>query len=479
MAAAYLKNRTPHKALKMETPFKMLHGEEADLSHLCVIGARAFVHTKDSRMLDAAAWEGKVYGYSEESKPYRVWNPKIQRVVESRNVTFIEIRPHLLPPPSKLSPLQNLVPPSWDIDDDTLNIDYISYDDLLRDVRDYIGVLDFTANAPANHGNASGVSADPQVQELVDQIRDLTRRDLFTPAVPSPGAVSPAEPLPGAVREPLSGGVSSPSEGGASQETEGLSPASMPATSKKGSRYAHQQGSSVTRYRGACPNKNNTDDNDINNNNHAALAERFQSSKLHKLRQLGRYINTDTPDTAHQLDAEAVPAEVAYTRTNTQPSCSGGGESDRVPNTFKETMGLPQAARWKIASDKEIGIMEKHGVFNLVPITSVPAGHKVVGTRWVFKIKADSTYKGQLIVQGVLQILGMSVTRDREKGTITISQKGYTEDVVQPYGLEERNPASNPGVGLELSLNQEEEKLLNEVEKRRYQFRIASFSDAN
>ena len=43
MAAAYLKNRTPHKALTVETPFKMLHGEEADLSHLRVIGARAFV----------------------------------------------------------------------------------------------------------------------------------------------------------------------------------------------------------------------------------------------------------------------------------------------------------------------------------------------------------------------------------------------------------------------------------------------------
>ena len=81
------------------------------------------------------------------------------------------------------------------------------------------------------------------------------------------------------------------------------------------------------------PNANN-----INNNNHAALAERFQPSTLHKVRQLGRYTNTDTPDTAYQLDAEAVPAEVAHTRTNTQPSCSGGGESDRVPNIFKEGM---------------------------------------------------------------------------------------------------------------------------------------------
>ena len=188
MAAAYLKNRTPHKALKMETPFKMLHGEEAYLSHLRVIGVRAFVYIKDSRKLDPAAWEGKVCDYSEERKYYQVWNPKSHHVVESRNVTFIETPAHLLRPPSKLSPLQDLVPPSWDIDDDTLDNGRISYDDLLWDVRDYTGVLYVTANTPANHENASGVSADPQVQELVDQIRYLTRRELLTPAAPSPGA---------------------------------------------------------------------------------------------------------------------------------------------------------------------------------------------------------------------------------------------------------------------------------------------------
>ena len=93
--------------------------------------------------------------------------------MESRNVTFLERPPHLLPPPSKLSPLQDLAPPSWDVDDDTFDNDYISYDDLLRDERDYTGVLDFTANAPANHENASGVSTDPQVQQLVDQISIL------------------------------------------------------------------------------------------------------------------------------------------------------------------------------------------------------------------------------------------------------------------------------------------------------------------
>ena len=69
MAVTGLKKRTPHMALKRETPFKMLHGEKADFSHLCVIGFRTFVHTKDSRKLDAAAWESKVCSYySEERK---------------------------------------------------------------------------------------------------------------------------------------------------------------------------------------------------------------------------------------------------------------------------------------------------------------------------------------------------------------------------------------------------------------------------
>ena len=161
--------------------FKMLHGEEADLSHIRVIGARNFVHIKDSRKLDATAWEGKVCGYSEKSKSYRVWVSKTRRAVESRNVTFIETPPHLLPH------LQCSL--CWRIwyrrcgisDDNTLDNDHILYDDLLRDIKNYTGVLNFTANISVKHENASGVSADLQVQGLVDQIRDLTRRDLLTP----------------------------------------------------------------------------------------------------------------------------------------------------------------------------------------------------------------------------------------------------------------------------------------------------------
>ena len=107
-------------------------------------------------------------------------------------------------------------------------------------------------------------------------------------------------------------------------------------------------------------------------------------------------------------------------------------------------MGLPQVARWKAESDKEIENLEKHGVFKFAPIASVPAGLKVVGTRWGLKIKADSTYKGRHAVQGFSQFLDMNVTRGHEKGATTIRQTDYTEDVVQRFGMERYNPRTPP-----------------------------------
>ena len=44
----------------------------------------------------------------------------------------------------------------------------------------------------------------------------------------------------------------------------------------------------------------------------------------------------------------------------------------------------------------------------------------------------------------VSRILGMNVTHDRKKETITISQKDYTADVVQRYGMKGCNPACTP-----------------------------------
>ena len=218
------------------------------------------------------------------------------------------------------------------------------------------------------------------------------------------------------------GGASPPSGGGALSESGELLPAPVPATTRTGgamhnngihrpnvvtSRAATEPTGAVIHYRGVRPSNNN-DNNNNNKNNHTALAERFQPSTLHKLRQLGLYINTDTLDIAHQLDAEAVAAVVTYTRTNTQPNYSGGGKLGCIPSTVDCESGEARC----------------------------------------LQTRTDSLSK---------------------KRAITISQKDYTEAAIERYHMEGCNSAYTPGVGPELSLNQLEEKLLDEEGTRRYQ----------
>lgn len=50
----------------------------------------------------------------------------------------------------------------------------------------------------------------------------------------------------------------------------------------------------------------------------------------------------------------------------------------------------------------------------------------------------------------VSRALGMKVTCDREKGTSTVDQKYYTEDVFERFGVKACNPAFTPGAGPEV-----------------------------
>ena len=63
-------------------------------------------------------------------------------------------------------------------------------------------------------------------------------------------------------------------------------------------------------------------------------------------------------------------------------------------------MESPQVTKWKEAINKEMDSLRKHAVFNLESPDSVPPEHKAIGTKWVFKVKADHTLKGRVVVQG-------------------------------------------------------------------------------
>ena len=171
--AAFLINTAPHSAIGMQSPYKMLHGTEPDLRLLQVNGARAFVHIETySKNLELKAVEGRLVGYSNNSKSYRVYNPATRRIMESRNVVFIETPSRLFSPPLEETSRQTN-PPSNGMNDHNYSTD----NDFLLDLRDYASVLESLPGASADHIAVGGLSNNPPVAELLERISEITRRD--------------------------------------------------------------------------------------------------------------------------------------------------------------------------------------------------------------------------------------------------------------------------------------------------------------
>ena len=99
---------------------------------------------------------------------------------------FIEIPPHLIPQPSQLSPLQGLQSLSLDFTEDTLDNNYVSTQEMLRDVRDWTAALDFNIDIPADLGDLSTLAnrrkgESRPVLSLKNQSHNFRRRHHWHP----------------------------------------------------------------------------------------------------------------------------------------------------------------------------------------------------------------------------------------------------------------------------------------------------------
>ena len=170
--AAYLANRTPHSALNMGTPYKTLRGKEATLQHLRTIGARAFVHIEThTKKLEDRSWEGRLCGYSQDTKAYRIYNAKTNKVVEIRNVVFIETPSKLVSPPTN----------EPDNINDMDNIDILSFHDVQEGhdmLRDVTSRIDFNKDVTYDHTIPIVQPRDPAIDEILTKIRGLTQADI-------------------------------------------------------------------------------------------------------------------------------------------------------------------------------------------------------------------------------------------------------------------------------------------------------------
>ena len=83
------------------------------------------------------------------------------------------------------------------------------------------------------------------------------------------------------------------------------------------------------------------------------------------------------------------------------------------PKTFQETWHYPvesERDNWRAAIRKEIRSMINRGVWSKTDRAKIPKNRRLIGNKWVFKIKRDGTYRARLVALGYSQIPGVDYT---------------------------------------------------------------------
>ena len=86
-------------------------------------------------------------------------------------------------------------------------------------------------------------------------------------------------------------------------------------------------------------------------------------------------------------------------------------DSDRtivVPNTYKEAMELPEADRWREATKMEFDSLLTLGVFERIPLSKVPPGAKLLGTRWYSSLNPTGCLKDASLYKVGVKFLGLT-----------------------------------------------------------------------
>ena len=92
--AAYLRNRSPTKAIQGITPYEAWTGDKPCVDGLRIFGCQTFVHIpKDERKkLESKSRKCVLLGYGRATKGFRLYDPLKKKVFVSRDVIFNEKR---------------------------------------------------------------------------------------------------------------------------------------------------------------------------------------------------------------------------------------------------------------------------------------------------------------------------------------------------------------------------------------------------
>ena len=83
------------------------------------------------------------------------------------------------------------------------------------------------------------------------------------------------------------------------------------------------------------------------------------------------------------------------------------------PKTFQEAWHSPvkeERNNWQKAIRKEIKNIIDRGIWRKIDRKNIPDNRRLIGNKWVFKIKRDGTYRARLVALGYSQIPGVDYT---------------------------------------------------------------------
>ena len=87
LAACYLSNRLPSRALDGKTPFEAWFGYKPDVTHLRRWGCVAYAHIPEElrKKLDVKAHRGIFVGYDNPNGTYRILDPATNKIISTKD----------------------------------------------------------------------------------------------------------------------------------------------------------------------------------------------------------------------------------------------------------------------------------------------------------------------------------------------------------------------------------------------------------
>jgi hypothetical protein len=88
----HIQNKVMLRKTTEKTPYELWKGRPTNVKHFRVFGSKHYIKREDGRMgkFDSRVEKGLLFGYSSTRKEYKCYNLRLNKVVESINVTIDE-----------------------------------------------------------------------------------------------------------------------------------------------------------------------------------------------------------------------------------------------------------------------------------------------------------------------------------------------------------------------------------------------------